>query len=170
LKVLSSVNLESLPNYDGPNWLDRALTNKERVAVAVTGFGAELDKALEGRRRWLLDNRLAELKPSGEWVPKPGMRKALQAREQARIVHVLTQQLNANYIPHEPGSRVSGVYERSIATPTGRLALIRREDTYTLAPWKALLEPMRGQAVTAVIGHNRVVWSLDRGRGLPGRG
>jgi type IV secretory pathway VirD2 relaxase len=170
LKVLSSVDLEALPSYDGPTWLDRPLTDKERVAIAVTGFGAALDKALQDRRRWLVDNRLAELKPSGDWAPKPGMREALQAREQARIVQALSRQLNASYMPHEPGSRLSGIYERSIATPSGRLAVIRREDTYTLAPWKAVLEPMRGQAVTAVIGPNRVTWSLDRGRGLPGRG
>jgi Protein of unknown function (DUF3363) len=80
---------------------------------------------------------------------------------------VLSSQLNASYMPHEPGSRVS---ERAISTPNGRLAVIRREDTYTLAPWKAALEPMRGQTVAVVIGPNRVTWSLDRGRGLPGRG
>jgi hypothetical protein len=73
-------------------------------------------------------------------------------------------------LPHEPGSRVSGVYERSISTPSGRLAVIRREDTFTLAPWKPALEPMRGRAVNGLIGPNRVSWTLDRGRRLPGRG
>jgi type IV secretory pathway VirD2 relaxase len=170
VKVLSPVELEALPSYDGPTWLDRALTNKERLSVAVTGFGGALENALDQRRRWLLDNQLAEHRPSGDWSPKPGMTEALHQREQARIVQVLSRQLNATYIPHEPGSRISGVYERAFTTPNGRLAVIRREDTYTLAPWKAALEPMRGQAVTALIGPNRVSWSLDRGRGLPGRG
>ena len=168
LKILSSVELEALPSYNGPTWLDRALTDKHRVAVAVTGFGAAIDKALEDRRRWLVDSRLAEVGPSGVWAPKPGMRQTLHAREQARIVQALSRQLNATYMPHEPGARVSGIYERSVATPNGRLAVIRREDTYTLAPWKAALEPMRGQAVTALTGPNRIAWSLDRGRGLPG--
>ncbi|MFM9850375.1 MAG: DUF3363 domain-containing protein [Hyphomicrobiaceae bacterium] len=170
LKVLSSVDLDALPSYDGPTWLDRALTDKDRMSVAVTGFGAALEKALDDRRRWLLDNTLAELRPSGDWVPKPGMKKALQGREQARIVQALSRQLNATYMPHEPGSRISGVYERAVATPSGKVAVIRREDTYTLAPWKAVLEPMRGQAVTALVGSTRVTWTLDRGRGLPGRG
>ena len=73
-------------------------------------------------------------------------------------------------MPHEPGSRVSGVYERSITTPMGKLAVIRREDTFTLAPWKPALEPMRGRTVMGLIGPSRVMWTLDRGRGLPGRG
>ena len=86
-------------------------------------------------------------------------------------MQVLSRQLNATYMPHEPGSRISGVYERAITTPTGRLAVIRREDTYTLAPWKAALEPMRGQAVTALIGPNRVgvvarSWARLAGAGL----
>ncbi|RZI39007.1 DUF3363 domain-containing protein, partial [Herbaspirillum sp. HC18] len=34
-KVLSASELEALPTYDGPTWLDRALTNKERISVAV---------------------------------------------------------------------------------------------------------------------------------------
>lgn len=74
------------------------------------------------------------------------------------------------HVPHEPGSRISGVYERAIATPTGRLAVIRSAETFTLVPWKPALEPLRGRAVLGVVGPNRVMWTLDRGRALPGRG
>jgi hypothetical protein len=73
-------------------------------------------------------------------------------------------------MPNEPGSRVSGVYERSVSTPSGKLAVIRREDTFKLAPWNAALEQMRGRAVIGAVGPQRVAWTLDRGRGLPGRG
>jgi type IV secretory pathway VirD2 relaxase len=170
LKVLSPVALETLPTYDGPTWLDRALAEQQLNSATASGFGAELRKALGDRRRWLAENTLADLDPSGKWAPKSGMTEALHAREHARIVQGLSCQLNASYLPNEPGSRISGVYDRAIATPTGKLAVIRRGDTYTLAPWKALLEPMRGQFVTAVISSNRVTWSLDRGRQLPERG
>jgi type IV secretory pathway VirD2 relaxase len=170
LKVLSPVELGALPTYDGPTWLDRALIDKQRTSVAVTGFGSELEKALEDRRRWLAAKTLAELRPSGEWVPKSRMMDTLQAREHVRVVQDLSRELNAAYVPHEPGSRISGVYERAIITPSAKLAVIRRDDTYTLAPWKSALEPMRGQAVSAVISPSRVSWSLDRGRQLPGRG
>jgi type IV secretory pathway VirD2 relaxase len=168
LKVLSAVGLEALPTYDGPTWLDRALTDTKSITVARAGFGKVLNKALEDRRQWLVANGMADRTPSGDWVARRDMRDKLRAREQARIVQALSRQLNASYLPHEFNTRVSGIYERSVATPNGRLAVIRREDTYTLAPWKAALEPMRGQAVTGLLGH-RVVWSLDRERGLPGR-
>jgi type IV secretory pathway VirD2 relaxase len=170
LTVLSPVELERLPGYDGPTWLDRAVTAKERIPAAPIGFGAELSQALDARRRWLNDRQLAQLKPSGEVVPKPQMIAALQQRERAHLAETLSRQLNAAYMPNEPGSRVSGVYERSVSTPSGKVAVIRREDTFKLAPWSAALEPMRGQMVLGTVGPQRVTWTLDRGRGLPGRG
>jgi hypothetical protein len=97
------------------------------------------------------------------------MMSSLRHQETGRIAENLSRQLNAVYLPHEPGSRISGVYERAVTTPIGKLAVIRREDTFTLAPWKPALEPMRGRMVTGLIGPNRVAWTLDRGRALPGR-
>ena len=170
LTVLSPVELDRLPGYDGPTWLDRAVTAKERIAAGPTGFGAELTRALDERRTWLSDRQLAEFRPSGELVPKPQMFAALQQRERANLAETLSRQINAAYMPNEPGSRVAGVYERSISTPSGKLAVIRREDTFKLAPWTAALEPMRGQMVLGSVGPQRVTWTLDRGRGLPGRG
>jgi hypothetical protein len=170
LTVLSPVELERLASYDGPTWLDRALVAKDRIATKPIGFGSELDHALADRRRWLVGQQLADLKPSGELLPKPQVLATLRQREQARLAEMLSRHLSAGYLPHEPGSRVSGVYERSIATPSGKLAIIRREDTFTLAPWKPALEPMRGRAVMGRVGQHRVTWTLDRGRGLPGRG
>ena len=170
LTVLSPVELEQLPTYDGPTWLDRAVAARERIAAAPVGFGGDLGQALAERGRWLVERKLAEIRPSGELVPKAQMINVLREREEARLGDALSRQLNAAYLPHEPGSRVSGIYERAISTPSGRLAVIRREDTFTLAPWKPALEPLRGRVVTGLVGPNRVTWTLDRGRGLPGRG
>jgi hypothetical protein len=170
LTVLSPVELERLPTYDGPTWLDRAVVSKERVSGGPTGFGAELTRALDERRTWLSDRRLAEFRPSGEMVPRPQMITVLQQRERSHLAEALSRELNATYMPSDSGSRVSGVYERSINTPSGKLAIIRREDTFKLAPWNVALEPMRGRAVIGAVGLHRVTWTLDRGRGLPGRG
>jgi len=79
-------------------------------------------------------------------------------------VHALSRQLNAVFIRSEPGVSLSGIYELTITTPTGKLAVIRREDWFTLAPWRPQLEPFRGRAVVGMIGLNGVTWSLDRGR------
>jgi hypothetical protein len=92
------------------------------------------------------------------------MMRALRQSETERLVQHLSRQLRSSYAPVEPGMRVNGVCERAITTPSGRLAVIRREDTFTLAPWRPALEPFCGQAVTGMIGPNRVTWS---GRTFP---
>jgi hypothetical protein len=98
------------------------------------------------------------------------MMRNLRRAETERLVRDLSGHFKSTFIPAEPGRRISGVYERAIMTPTGKLAVIRRQDTFTLAPWKPALEPMRGRTVTGLIGPRRVMWTLDRGRTLPGRG
>jgi hypothetical protein len=97
------------------------------------------------------------------------MMRNLRQAETERLVRDLSRQLNAAYIQTEPGVRISGVYDRAITTPTGKIAVIRQQDTFTLAPWKPALEPFKGRAVTGLIGPTRVTWTLDRGRGLPAR-
>jgi type IV secretory pathway VirD2 relaxase len=170
LEVLSAVELSRLATYDGPTWLDEAIIGKFEVQKELPGFREELRQALVDRAHWLAGRGLADLSPANGVSPKPQMMRTLRQRETAHLAETLSRQLNAIHMPHAPGSRVSGVYERSITTPTGKLAVIRREDTFTLAPWKPALESMRGRAVMGLIGPSRVMWTLDRGRGLPGRG
>jgi hypothetical protein len=129
-----------------------------------------VDNAIAARGRWLVARRLAEVTPAGDIAPKPDMMRRLRQAETERLAGDLSRHLNASYLPVEPGRQIAGVYERFIATPTGRLAVIRQQDTFTLAPWRPALEPFKGRAVMGMIGPNRVTWALDRGRTLPGRG
>ena len=107
--------------------------------------------------------------PAGEIAIKPQLLAALRQRENRRLAATLSRELGAAYLPQETGTRIAGIYERSVSTPTGRLAIIRQEDTFTLAPWRPSLEPFRGRAVMGIVTPSRVSWSLDRGRGLPGQ-
>src|SRR5258705_13939711 len=55
---------------------------------------------------------------------------------------------------------------RHSATPTDKMALIRRDDTFTVAPWTPALETYKVRMVIGTIGPTRITWLLDRGRGL----
>jgi type IV secretory pathway VirD2 relaxase len=169
LDVLSAVSLEQQIGYDGPTWLDQAIHLKWRPDAQAPGFVADVQAALAARGRWLEERDLAHVSPNGDINPCPNMTRTLRQLETERIVRDLSRQLNAAYIPSEPGGRISGIYELAITTPTGIVAVVRREDTFTLAPWKPQLEPFRGRAVMGMIGLNRVTWSLDRGKSLRGR-
>ena len=100
----------------------------------------------------------------------PAAIATLRKLETERLAAQVSIELKATFVPRLTGERVHGVYDRSIDTPTGKIAVIRNQDTFTIAPWKSALEPMRGLQVTGSIGPNRVAWSLDRGRTLPSRG
>jgi type IV secretory pathway VirD2 relaxase len=170
LEVLSAIEVERQTGYEGPTWLDQAIVSKWRPDDGTRGFASQLDGALAARGRWLAKRQLAELSSAGDITPKPDMMRRLRQAETERLVRDLSRDLNATYLPAEPGTRIAGLYERSVMTPTGKLAVIRRQDTFTLAPWRPALEPLKGRAVTGMIGPNRVTWALDRGRALPGRG
>jgi Protein of unknown function (DUF3363) len=137
--------------------------------VSPAGFGAELNQALDDRGRWLTQQMLAETRADSTLSPKPEMLTLLRQRESDRLAQTLSRQLNAMHVPYELGDRVSGVYDRAISTPTGKLAVIHNHDTFTLAPWKPALEHVRGHAVTGLIQQHRVTWMLDCGRAVPGR-
>jgi hypothetical protein len=169
LQVLSPVELERHTTYDGPTWLDQAIVSKWQPDPQLGGFAADVQRALAARGRWLQGRSLAEVSPTGVIAAKPEMMRHLRQAETQRLVRDLTRHLESAYIHTEPGVRISGVYERAITTPTGKLAVIRRQDTFTLAPWKPALEPLKGRAVLGLVGPTRVSWTLDRGRSLPGR-
>jgi hypothetical protein len=169
LEILSTVEFNKLPAYDGPTWLDQTLLKRQTLDDHARGFAAELTEALAVRAEWLSRKGLARRTSTGEIEIKPQLIAALRQHETQRLAAALARELKATYLPPEPGVRISGTYERSVSTPAGRLAIIRREDTFTLAPWRPSLEPFRGRAVTGTTTPSRVSWSLDRGRGLPGR-
>jgi uncharacterized protein DUF3363 len=169
LQVLSAVEMERHTTYEGPTWLDQAIISKWQPDRQIGGFAADLQGALAARGRWLQDRNLAEVSPAGAIVAKPDMMRNLRQAETERLVRDLSRHLNSTYIHTEPGVRISGVYERAITTPTGKIAVIRRQDTFTLAPWKPALEPFKGRTVMGLVGPTRVTWTLNRGRGLPGR-
>ncbi len=167
LHVLSPAPLDQLPHYDGPTWLDEAIISKWRPEPGMPGVAVELRESLAERGRWLKGQALATVGGSGEIRPTPNMLAKLRQRETQRLAAELSRELKAEFVPRAPGESVHGIYVRPIDTATGKQAVIRSQDTFTLAPWKPALEPMLGLTVTGTIGRGRVAWTLDRGRGLP---
>lgn len=167
LQELSPIELEA--TYHGPTWLDQAILSKWQPEPGTPGFATEVRRALAARGRWLAERKLSTVSPTGEVTPASEMMRTLRHSETERLVQDLSRHLRATYVRTEPGVRIAGVYDRYITTPSGKIAVIRRDDSFTLAPWRPALEPLRGRAVTGMVDPNRVTWSLDRGRAIPGR-
>ncbi len=169
LHLLSATDLDRQTTYEGPTWLDHAIVTRWQPEVRTTGFTAEAKNALKARTDWLISRQLIEQTQDGKQVPRADMMKALRQAETQRLAADVSRRLNAAFVPPMPGTRITGTYDHAITTPTGKVAVIRREDTFTLAPWQPALEPFRGQAVAGIVGPTRMTWIHARGRGLPGR-
>ena len=169
LEVLSPVDVAQVTTYAGPTWLDEAIVRHRRPEEGRAGLARQLEAAISARGQWLTERQFAEIGDDGKLVPARNMMASLRVIETRRLVDDLSRELKSVHVPSDHGTRVSGIYDRAIVTPTGKIAVIRNADTFTLAPWKPAMEPMRGLAVTGVIKANQVTWTRDRGRGLPGR-
>jgi Protein of unknown function (DUF3363) len=55
LHVLSPVSVERLTAYEGPTWLDEALTSGWKPDAALPGVSADLKSAFAAREQWLAD-------------------------------------------------------------------------------------------------------------------
>ena len=169
IEVLSPTDLSGQQSYAGPTWLDAVISGRQRVTTRSSGFGAELERALQARAQWLTEHELADRINDGQVQMKPDGLARLRSEERRRLAGDLARQYGLPLTSPVHGVAFAGVYERSIVTPAAKLALIRGDTSLTLAPWRPALEPMRGQRVQGIVHPTRVVWTPDRGRGLPGR-
>jgi hypothetical protein len=166
IEVLSPADLRGQESYLGPTWLDEVISGRERLPRLSTGFGSEVERALTSRVRWLTERQLAERSAEGQVSLKPDTLATLRRHEAERLAGDLARHYGVPFAPAVPSVAFSGVYERSITTPTAKLAIIRSDGVVTVAPWRPALESMRGQRVRGIMHHTRVVWTLERGRGL----
>ena len=169
IEVLSPTDLSGQHTYVGPTWLDAVISGRQRVTTRSSGFGAEVERALQARAQWLTEHELADRVNDGQVQMKPDGLANLRSEELRRLAGDLCRQYGLPLSSPVHGVAFAGVYERSIVTPAAKLALIRGDTSLTLAPWRPALEPMRGQRVQGIVHPTRVVWTPERDRGLPGR-
>ncbi|MCY1380010.1 hypothetical protein D9M69_677880 [compost metagenome] len=89
----------------------------------------------------------------------------LRERELSATAHEIAAQTGLQHRPAVEGERVSGVYRRSLQLASGRFALLDDGIGFSLVPWKPVIEPKLGQALSAVVQGNSVSWQLGRQRG-----
>ena len=166
IEVLSPADLRAQETYLGPTWLDELITGREQLARRNTGFGGEIERSLGVRVQWLMERQLAERTTDRQVRLKSDAQATLRRQEMQRLGGDLVRHYGVPFSPTLPGVAISGVYERPITTPTAKLAIIRGDTSVTVAPWRPVLERMRGQSVQGIMHQTRIVWTLEHGRGL----
>ncbi len=147
----------------GATWLDQQLIGGSR-GLSDKGFGMEVREALKQRADFLVEQGLAE-RQGLRVVLARNLLSTLRERELSATAHEITTQTGLQYRPAIEGERVSGVYRRSLQLASGRFALLDEGIGFSLVPWKPVIEPRLGQALSAVVQGNSVSWQLGRQRG-----
>lgn len=165
IELLSPSPPHRLAAVDAATWLDRTLLSGPPPALRDAGFGGEVSGALEQRRRWLIEQRLAE-QTGYETVYARNVLATLTQRELRRAAAELAEELRLPYAESAPGELVQGAYRRRLDLISGRFVVVERAGTFTLVRWRPAFERPAGQTIgIGAMGHGHSgAWTGGRRR------
>ena len=170
VEMLSSTPILEQTGVHAATWLDRQLVATDRMAIADTGYGAEVRKALALRQQWLVEEQLAE-RQGEDVLYRPNLLRILRDRETRAVAGQLSHEIGLNFTQIEPGERVEGTLRRRVDMTSGRFALIERARDFTLVPWRDDLERHVGKPLSGIMRDGRSInWTIGRGRSGPSIG
>ncbi len=164
--ILSRQPPKELSQVDGLAWIDHEIVATTPTPLRASGFGQEVREAIEARRGWLAAEGL--LGDAGERDAGDKLIRRLRSRDLSSAAASLSRELGLPYTPIEEG-RIIGTYRHPIELASGRFAVIERAHDFTLVPWSAELERVRGRSIKAEVKGERTIWSLGRSKAGPGR-
>jgi type IV secretory pathway VirD2 relaxase len=166
VRTLSTVNLEKQIGSHGATWLDRELIARERMAIADSGFGRQVNNALGRRAQRLVEMGHATAKDGNIHIPV-GTVATLQRQEVERVGQQMARERGLTYMPANAGGYVSGRLAGVASLVSGRFAMIENGLGFQLVPWQPLLEKRIGQHITGLQRDDGgIEWTLGRNRGL----
>ena len=166
LATRSDYSLEQQVTAAGATWLDRQAVSRDPVALAETGFGAEVREALARRTDHLAEQGLAR-RVDQRVVYARNLLDTLRRREVDALGEILAKETGLTFEKPEPGSPVSGLYRRRFALASGRFAMIDDGLGFKLVPWSPAIEKRLGQQVNGVgRPDGGIDWSPGRKKGL----
>src|SRR5262249_40300766 len=99
LHIISRVPPERMASYDGPVWLARLGQVPDPSLQTTRGFGAELDRAVSQRRRWLVAQDLARFRGDGGFELRTTAFARLRQRE---LQHLGMEAATRLQVPYRP--------------------------------------------------------------------
>lgn len=166
LAVRSDVTLERQVTAEGATWLDRQGIAREPLALASTGFGADVKEATEKRTDHLVEQGLAS-RDGGSIRYARNLIATLRQRELDTLGRSLAGKSGMSFRWSGEGDPVTGTYHQRFNLASGRFAMIDDGLGFELVPWSPSLEKQRGREVLGIMrGDGGIDWSFARKRGL----
>lgn len=164
LTLRSHLSLAEQARAGGATWLDEQLIAGGK-ALAPSGFGAQARSAMQDRLSYLEDEGLARRRGQ-RIVLARNLLNTLRSRELSAAAQRLQSETGLHYQPTGDNGKASGIYRRAILLASGRYAMLENGRHFTLVPWRPVIEPRRGQAMSVTLQAGRASWSFGRQRGL----
>ncbi|ODU60154.1 MAG: type VI secretion protein [Comamonadaceae bacterium SCN 68-20] len=164
VEIKSHLPIERQTRVIGATWLDQQLIGGGRGLIDL-GFGREVKEALQKRADFLAEQGLAERRGQRVILAR-NLLGTLRNRELAQAAKDIAVETGLEHRPLADGQRVAGIYRRSVMLASGRYAMLDDGMGFSLAPWRPVIERLRGQQIAAIVGGGGVSWEVGRQRGL----
>lgn len=163
--TLSYLSLERQVMVEGATWLDHKLVGGGSIELRGGRFGTEAGDAMRRRQAHLIEQGLAEQKDDGVRYRR-NLLRLLRWRELAAAGGRLAKETGLSFVETPDGTRVEGVYRRSIQLASGKFAILEKSTEFTLVPWRQVLERQRGKMVGGIVWGSTVSFEFSRKRGI----
>ena len=163
VELRSHLPIERQTRAIGATWLDQQLIGGGK-GLGELGFGNEVREALKQRSDFLIDQGLAERRGQRVILARDLLR-TLRDRELAVAGQNIAVETGLQHRPVADGENVSGAYRRNVQLASGRFAMLDDGMSFSLVPWKPVIDQRLGQTMTATVRGNSVSWEVGRQRG-----
>jgi type IV secretory pathway VirD2 relaxase len=148
----------------GATWLDRQLVSSNSI-ITDQGFGAQVRVLLRDRVAFLAERGLAEQRCHSVVLAR-NLLTTLRDMELTTAGKAIQDQTGQAYHPAHDGQSTSGVYRRNIQLVSGRFAMLDDGMSFSLVPWRPVIEQRLGQQLSVVTRGQAVTWHLGRRRDM----
>lgn len=146
LFVESHAPLEQLPKAVGATWLDQRLLAKRPMKLSDQGFGAEVQRALRQRQRWLMENGYM-VERGEQLMARRRLLETLTRKDVALAGTRLGKELGRSFREEADsdwkGARSAG----SIRLASGRFAVVQKGKEFTLVPWRQAMRTRKNMGI-----------------------
>jgi hypothetical protein len=164
IELRSHLSIDQQVRSIGATWLDRQLVGNASI-MSGKGFGAEVRDAMRNRVDFLATQGLAEWR-SQRAVLAANLLAKLRDQELTGVGKALGKETGLTYRAVKDGEQASGIYRRSMQLVSGRFAMLDEGMTFTLVPWRPVVERRLGQQLSAIMRGQTITWNLRPGQSI----
>ena len=156
VELKSHLPIERQARVIGATWLDQLISGGR--GLGNLGFGAEAKQAMQQRADFLTEQGLAERR--GQHMI---LARNLEVTQAAKGIAADT---GLEHRAVADGQRVAGIYRRSVMLASGRYAMLDDGMSFSLVPWKPVIEQRLGQQLAATMRGSGISWQVERQLGI----